>query len=283
MNLSSFVYDLYDEFMNFGRVNIQGDCARTAAQTYKLIQMHEKTCGILLFQTTKLELERDRLTVEIVESQDQLAELTSERVRRGLVCEVLTSKAISLEDFERRMNHEFDLKKKLVLEKYEESRAKIISNGGRLAPRELEVLRARNRELRAEIEHSILLLRKKKTSHIRKMRKLDVKESMILESIDQRRKETELKSKSDLKSLKDSTEVRRINSEFVRYKIPVFFQVVRRVLSALELKRATCDECMVNVKLIIDGLFVYKVEKSTAERRLNEINEIVREIYLEVS
>ena len=253
MNLSSFVYDLFDELKNLQKGNLEND-TQSISHVFHLIQAHEKTFAILSTQTEKLRLyekelrtEKDKLTAEIMR-------LDSEKENKKEICKEITKNIGGLKDIEKRITNEDEIKRLEITKKYEDSLAEICKAYAKYDTSDLDAMKLENDKLKGDMNQQIEMFKEKEQNYQSTLKQLQEQFNQIQSSLTKRYEDLQ-KQIQELEEMKASRDAKRNSADTIRQKISIYHEKVPSFHQMIEYKDTQYKRYVVEIKEIIDRYY----------------------------
>jgi len=280
MNLSSFVYDLFDELKNLQKGNLEND-TQSISHVFHLIQAHEKTFAILSTQTEKLRLyekelrtEKDKLTAEIMR-------LDSEKENKKEICKEITKNIGGLKDIEKRITNEDEIKRLEITKKYEDSLAEICKAYAKYDTSDLDAMKLENDKLKGDMNQQIEMFKEKEQNYQSTLKQLQEQFNQIQSSLTKRYEDLQ-KQIQELEEMKASRDAKRNSADTIRQKISIYHEKVPSFHQMIEYKDTQYKRYVVEIKEIIDRYYEQYREKQKYDSMAKEMSETYLAIHLEV-
>ena len=279
MNLSTFIYDIYDEMKSVQKGLADND-AQQAGQLYRLILVLERTQAQLIQQTEKLKIYEKELRNDKEVSTAALNNLSQEKRDKQETCKELTKILASLKEMEKEIEKEGEDRRTEINSKFAEVLESIkgVETGN---PEDNEKMRAENKELQESLEAIIENYNVKNNEYKAGLQELQDK----FQETQSQAQEKILRVQEDMQELetvKAERNLHKAKADTTRGKISMYYEKVPYFYKMLEYKDTQYVKYAKEIKEIVHRYYQLFKEKLVLESSLKQLNEIYFQVHQEV-
>ena len=276
MNLSNFVYDLYDEHKNLQKSAQESDL-QTGGSLFRLLLAHERTCALLVTYTEKLKIFEKELKSEKEKLTKEAESLVNDKATKKDICRQITENIGEFKVIEQKILKKDQEKREEVTSRYEESMREMTEAYAKYDSATTEELKAENDRLKAEINTEIEAFKQREQTYQDSVKGLREEFDQIQSALTARYEDLQ-RQIQELDETKGARDLAKTRAENLRQKLTIYHEKVPEFYQMIEFKDTQYRRYVQEVKEIIDRYF----EQYLDRKRYTEMSKETSEVYLDV-